>query len=159
MMPEVDGWAVLEQLKAHLDERISGVKVLMMTALGADTDRLRGGIEGAVRYLVKPVAPDDLRQAVRDVLAGGPEREQRRQAQTGALLELARIEKGGDERVTEVSVPVPGCRASSTAVPAPATATMTASAASATSSPTSSGSCCGRSPWPRRSAPPQPGSA
>ncbi len=96
MMPEVDGWAVLEQLKAHLDADISAVKVLMMTALGADTDRLRGGIEGAVRYLVKPVAPDNLRLAVREVLAGGPEREQRLRAQTGALAELARIEKGVD---------------------------------------------------------------
>jgi len=95
MMPGVDGWGVLEQLKSHLDDRIASVKVLMMTALGADDDRLRGGIEGAVRYLVKPVTPDELRAAVRDVLAGGPEREQRLRAQTGALLELARIEKGG----------------------------------------------------------------
>ena len=77
MMPGVDGWAVLEQLKSHLDDRIKSVKVLMMTALGADDDRLRGGIEGAVRYLVKPVTPDELRDAVAGVLAGGPEREQR----------------------------------------------------------------------------------
>lgn len=102
MMPGVDGWSVLEQLKAHFDDRISSVKVLMMTALGADDDRLRGGIEGAVRYLVKPVAPDALRDAVVDVLDGGPEREQRLRAQTGALLELARIERGGDDvRVEE----------------------------------------------------------
>lgn len=100
MMPEVDGWHVLEQLKTHLDDRISSVKVLMMTALGADDDRLRGGIEGAVRYLVKPVTPEQLRAAVTEVLAGGPEREQRLRAQTGALLELARIEKGGDEGAT-----------------------------------------------------------
>ncbi len=94
MMPEVDGWAVLQQLKSHLDDRISSVRVLMMTALGADQDRLRGGIEGAVRYLVKPVDPDDLRAAIRDVLEGDPEPDQRRQAQTGALVELAQIESG-----------------------------------------------------------------
>jgi DNA-binding response OmpR family regulator len=94
MMPGVDGWSVLEQLKTHLDDRVKSVKVLMMTALGADDDRLRGGIEGAVRYLVKPVTPEELREAVQEVLAGGPERELRRQAQTGALLELARKEKG-----------------------------------------------------------------
>jgi DNA-binding response OmpR family regulator len=97
MMPGVDGWGVLEQLKGHLDDRIASVKVLMMTALGADDDRLRGGIEGAVRYLVKPVTPADLRSAVDDVLAGGPEREQRLRAQTGALLELARLEKGSGQ--------------------------------------------------------------
>jgi DNA-binding response OmpR family regulator len=94
MMPGVDGWAVLEQLKTHLDRRVASVKVLMMTALGADDDRLRGGIEGAVRYLVKPVTPDELRDAVTSVLAGGPEREQRLRVQTGALAELARKEKG-----------------------------------------------------------------
>ncbi|HEY1117120.1 MAG TPA: response regulator [Acidimicrobiales bacterium] len=97
MMPEVDGWAVLEQLKAHLDQRISSVKVLMMTALADDDHRLRGGIEGAVRYLVKPVSAADLRAAVDDVVAGGPERDQRRKAQTGALLELARIQRGDED--------------------------------------------------------------
>jgi len=110
MMPEVDGWAVLEQLKTHLDTQISSVKVLMMTALGADDDRLRGGIEGAVRYLVKPVTPEQLREAVNEVLAGGPEREQRRRAQTGALLELARIEKG--ERGADPAADAPRLRLS-----------------------------------------------
>ncbi len=94
MMPDVDGWEVLQQLKSHLDDRISSVRVLMMTALGADNDRLRGGIEGAVRYLVKPVAPDELRAAVRDVLEGDTEITQRRRAQTGALVELAQMEAG-----------------------------------------------------------------
>ncbi|HEX4901221.1 MAG TPA: response regulator [Acidimicrobiales bacterium] len=105
MMPGVDGWAVLEQLKSHLDDRIKSVKVLMMTALGADDDRLRGGIEGAVRYLVKPVTPDELRDAVAGVLAGGPEREQRLRAQTGALLELARLEKGTAPEAGEAPSP------------------------------------------------------
>lgn len=95
MMPEVDGWTVLQQLKSHLDDEISSVRVLMMTALGADDDRLRGGVEGAVRYLVKPVMPDDLRIAVREVLAGASERDQRLSAQTGALVELARRERSG----------------------------------------------------------------
>lgn len=94
MMPEVDGWAVLQQLKSHLDDQISSVRVLMMTALGADDDRLRGGVEGAVRYLVKPVMPEDLRIAVREVLAGASERDQRLSAQTGALVELARRQGG-----------------------------------------------------------------
>jgi two-component system OmpR family response regulator len=94
MMPQVDGWTVLQQLKAHLDDRISSVKVLMMTALAADADRMRGGIEGAVGYLVKPVSADQLRAAIDDVVAAGSERDQRRRAQTGALQELARIERG-----------------------------------------------------------------
>jgi DNA-binding response OmpR family regulator len=94
MMPDVDGWAVLEQLKSHLDDDISSVRVLMMTALGAADDRIRGSIEGAVRYLVKPVTPEELRAVVHEVLVGGPEAEQRREAQTGALTELSRMQTG-----------------------------------------------------------------
>lgn len=94
MMPGMDGWAVLAQLKAHLQDEVSSVKVVMMTALGTDTDRIRGGIEGAVRYLVKPVSPDDLRAVVREVLEDVPERTQRLRAQTEALIQLARMESG-----------------------------------------------------------------
>lgn len=94
MMPDLDGWGVLEQLKSDTDVAISEVPVLMMTALGADEARIRGGIEGAVRYLVKPVTPDQLRDAVRDALEGPPEPVQRRKAQTEALETLARKEGG-----------------------------------------------------------------
>src|SRR5690606_3052506 len=52
--------------------------------------------EGARRDPVKQVPAAELRAAIADVLAGGPERDQRRRAQTGALSELARIQRGGD---------------------------------------------------------------
>lgn len=97
MMPNVDGWQVLEQIKASMQREVSEVRVLMMTALGTDDDRLRGTIEGAVRYLVKPVAPEALRNAVIEVLEAGPEPALRREVQTGALSEIARIEKGVSE--------------------------------------------------------------
>lgn len=96
MMPDLDGWSVLEQLKAHFDERIASVPVIMFTSLGTHLDQARGGIGGAVRYLVKPVDIDDLLGNVREVLNGPPESEQRRRAQTEALAVVARIEKGGD---------------------------------------------------------------
>ena len=86
---------MLQQIKSHLDDQISSVRVLMMTALGADDDRLRGGIEGAVQYLVKPVGGDRLRAAVLAALEGLPEADQRRRVQTDALVELARRESGG----------------------------------------------------------------
>ena len=97
MMPEVDGWTVLERLKGHLDSSIKEIPVLMVTALGSDDDQIRGGIEGAVRFLVKPVSPDRLRDAVRNALDGGPEPTQRRSAQTSALERLARRETGKAE--------------------------------------------------------------
>jgi DNA-binding NarL/FixJ family response regulator len=66
----------------------------MLTARAEDLDVVRGGIEGAIRYLTKPFAISDLRQAVADAVAGGPEPEQRRAAQNEALAHLARLERG-----------------------------------------------------------------
>ena len=96
MMPEVDGWTVLERLKSHLDDRISTVRVIMVTSLGADMEKARGGVTGAIEYLVKPVDIEDLLSTVRRVLAGDAEPVQRKRAQQGALTAIARIEKGLD---------------------------------------------------------------
>jgi DNA-binding response OmpR family regulator len=99
MMPHLDGWGVLERLKAHDDPDVRTIPVVMLTALDTDHDQARGGIEGAVRYLTKPLAPDDLVQALEEVLAGPPEPEQRKSAQQKGLASLARIERnaaGGD---------------------------------------------------------------
>lgn len=99
MMPHLDGWGVLERLKAHDDEAVRTIPVVMLTALDTDHDQARGGIEGAVRYLTKPLGPDDLVAAVDEVLSGPPEPEQRKAAQQKGLASLARIERnaaGGD---------------------------------------------------------------
>lgn len=93
MMPLLDGWAVLEELKADPDEAIRTIPVVMLTALDTDQDRARGGIEGAVRYLTKPISPDDLLAALDEVLGGLPEPEQRKVAQQRGLASLARIER------------------------------------------------------------------
>jgi DNA-binding response OmpR family regulator len=93
MMPHIDGWGVLTRLKAHRDPEIRTIPVVMLTALGTDHDQARGGIEGAVRYLTKPVAPGDLVNALNEVLAGPPEPEQRKSAQRKGLTSLARIER------------------------------------------------------------------
>ncbi len=99
MMPLLDGWGVLEALKRHEDHSIRTIPVVMLTALDADADHARGGIEGAVRYLAKPVTPEDMLAALDDVLSGPPEPEQRKAAQQHGLTTLARIERhaaGGD---------------------------------------------------------------
>ena len=94
MMPHLDGWGVLEQLKSDPDEAIRTIPVVMLTALDTEPDQLRGGIEGAVRYLAKPITPDDLTDAVQGVLDGGPEPAQRKAVQQRSLTRLARIESG-----------------------------------------------------------------
>ncbi len=93
MMPELDGWGVLEALKGDQDEAIRTIPIVMLTALDTDHDRARGGIEGAVRYLTKPLTPDELLAALDDVLGGPPEPEQRKAAQQHGLANLARIER------------------------------------------------------------------
>ncbi len=94
MMPRLDGWGVLDRLKSDADESVRTVPVVMLTALDTDQDQARGGIEGAIRYLTKPLTPDDLMAAVDDVLGGPPEPGRRKAAQQAGLATLARIERG-----------------------------------------------------------------
>jgi DNA-binding response OmpR family regulator len=93
MMPGIDGWEVLSRLKA-MSASLAEVPVVMLTARSGDLDRVRGGIEGAVRYLTKPFNTAELRQTIEAVIGGEPEPVQRRRAQQRALTDLARIEGG-----------------------------------------------------------------
>ena len=93
MMPGIDGWEVLARLKG-LGGAVAEVPVVMLTARTGTLDRIRGGIEGAVRYVTKPFNPSDLRDTLLDVLGGDPEPVQRRTAQHEALAALARVEGG-----------------------------------------------------------------
>ena len=105
MMPEVDGWTVLETIKAASDLDVNRIPVLMLTANDAADARMRGGIEGAIRFLTKPFAPAALREEVNEALRGDPEPIKRRKAQQGALEQLARIEKGSDGQERGVARP------------------------------------------------------
>ncbi|NTV63560.1 MAG: ammonium transporter, partial [Oscillochloris sp.] len=55
MMPDMDGWAVLAELKA--DTTLRDVPVIMMTMVD---DRQRGFALGAADYIVKPIDRDSL---------------------------------------------------------------------------------------------------
>jgi CheY-like chemotaxis protein len=120
MMPEVSGWDALTQLKADDDERVRHIPVVMLTALSSALDRAKGGIEGAVRYLNKPIAPDDLRETVADALNGDPEPAQRRRAQHEALESLARIESGTTAAPTATRTRLSGLEAPRLVARAPA---------------------------------------
>src|SRR2546421_9713132 len=96
MMPGTDGWGVLKRIKAESEE-LSTIPVLMLTARSADEDRIRGGIEGAIRYLTKPFSPRALCDEVAQALEGEPEPEKRRKVQRESLSQLARLEKRAAE--------------------------------------------------------------
>ena len=106
MMPGVDGWEVLKAFKADPDEDVATTPVLMLTARATDLDRIRGGIEGAVRYLTKPFSVAVLREAVDQALAED-EGVARLAAQKAALELLARLEKGEDVGDTSIRRPEP----------------------------------------------------
>ncbi len=70
MLPGMDGWQVLEKLRA---ENI-GAPVLFLTARDAVTDRVRGLELGADDYLVKPFAWVEFLARVRTLLRRSPVR-------------------------------------------------------------------------------------
>ena len=67
MMPGKSGFEVCQAVRA--DESLNGVKILMLTAKGRDTDRAQGLGLGADGYITKPFATQDLAGRVRDLLA------------------------------------------------------------------------------------------
>jgi DNA-binding response OmpR family regulator len=58
MLPGMDGFTVLERLRAH--EGLREVPVILLTAKTQLADQLRGYRAGANAYLTKPFSPADL---------------------------------------------------------------------------------------------------
>ncbi|HUF84123.1 MAG TPA: response regulator [Acidimicrobiia bacterium] len=92
MMPGLDGWAVIDKLKSRSDREVSEIPVFMVTARAEPQNRIRGGIEGAIRYITKPFDPAKLADMIADAVGPGatPEPEQRRRVQQAAMEEMAR---------------------------------------------------------------------
>lgn len=68
MMPIMDGFQVLEHLKAKEETR--NLPVVMLTAKAQDSDIFDGLSAGADVYLPKPFSPTELAQVVKSLLAG-----------------------------------------------------------------------------------------
>ncbi|HWQ59110.1 MAG TPA: response regulator transcription factor [Clostridia bacterium] len=63
MLPGLDGWGVLEKLRAE-----SAVPVIMLTAKGDTLDRIQGLDAGADDYIVKPFEAKELLARIKAVL-------------------------------------------------------------------------------------------
>jgi len=63
MMPDMDGLDVMRRLRERRD-----VPIILLTARGADADKVRGLESGADDYLAKPFSPDELSARVRALL-------------------------------------------------------------------------------------------
>lgn len=70
MLPLLDGFSVLTELK-RMD---STLPVIIVTARGAEDDRVRGLEEGADDYVVKPFSARELLARVKAVMRRTPER-------------------------------------------------------------------------------------
>jgi DNA-binding response OmpR family regulator len=58
MMPKVDGWSLVRQLRAHAE--LAMLPVIFLTALSSEDDRIRGFRLGADDYVTKPFRFEEL---------------------------------------------------------------------------------------------------
>ena len=58
MMPRLDGWALVRQLRAHAE--LAMLPVIFLTALSSEDDRIRGFRLGADDYVTKPFRFEEL---------------------------------------------------------------------------------------------------
>ncbi|HSS81621.1 MAG TPA: response regulator transcription factor [Gaiellaceae bacterium] len=95
-MPELDGWATLERIR-----EVSDVPVLMLSALGAELEKVRALRAGADDYVTKPFGRQELLARVESVLRRAPTPEVR-DAYSDGLLEVdfsERRVRAGDQPV------------------------------------------------------------
>lgn len=66
MMPGLSGFEVCQAVRA--DESLAGVKIVMLSAKGRDTDLAKGRALGADAYVTKPFSTRELAETVRTLL-------------------------------------------------------------------------------------------
>ncbi len=105
MMPKMDGWSLVRQLRSHSE--LAMMPVIFLTALSSEDDRIRGFRLGADDYVTKPFRFEelDLRvaktlrrtaqtvQDTRDQLAGSGLRGDLSQVGLSSLLVLIEMER------------------------------------------------------------------
>ena len=66
MMPKLDGYAVLQAVRA--DPELAGTRILMLTAKGREAEQKKGLALGADAYMPKPFSTHELIANVRRLL-------------------------------------------------------------------------------------------
>lgn len=66
-LPDMRGWEVLDHFRG--DQRLSGVRVIVLTAHGEPVNRLIGLFQPVTAFIQKPVEAEALRDQVRRILS------------------------------------------------------------------------------------------
>jgi len=69
MLPKRSGYEVCQSIR--LDPKLTGVKILMMTAKGGEIERRKGLALGADEFVTKPFSTRDLKQRILYLLGDG----------------------------------------------------------------------------------------
>ncbi len=96
MMPGEDGLSVCQRLSAE-----RRLPIIMLTALGQDTDRIVGLELGADDYLAKPFNPRELLARIKSVLRRSDASEPEASALSGKRVRFAGLVLDTDARVIE----------------------------------------------------------
>ena len=97
MLPRLDGIEVCRRLRAARP----GAPILMLTALGSQSDKVRGLDEGADDYVTKPFSARELLARVRALGRRAPAEVADRLEVDGATIDLARLTVArGEARAT-----------------------------------------------------------
>lgn len=67
MMPKMNGFEVCQEIKS--DPKLKGVRILMLTAKGRETEIAKGLALGADGYMTKPFSTKELVERIRALLA------------------------------------------------------------------------------------------
>ena len=73
MMPQMDGWEVLKLLR--VDEETADIPVAMLSARTEAKDRVQGLQEGAIDYICKPFALQELLDKIGTIFAQAERRQ------------------------------------------------------------------------------------
>ncbi|MBF0162266.1 MAG: hybrid sensor histidine kinase/response regulator [Magnetococcales bacterium] len=103
MMPEMDGYAVCQQLKEEAETR--DIPIMFITAMTGEEDEIRGFEVGAVDYISKPFKPTVVLARVKTHLALRA-MQKALQEQNAALLEADRL-KADVERIMRHDLKAP----------------------------------------------------
>ena len=67
VMPGLNGYQATRALTRSEDENLARIPVILVSAKGQDTDKVWGLRQGAIDYLVKPVAEHELLTRIADI--------------------------------------------------------------------------------------------